>query len=89
MKERGLEDLLVYDGYPRKALVDHFFPVDLTLDDLIAGREVECGDFAVGAYLAKVQRDARRVAAILERPGRAGASHDPHPQDDRALGRLV
>jgi alpha-amylase len=72
LKQRGLEDLLVYDGQPRKALVDHFYRVDVTLDDLIAGREVECGDFAGGAYLARVQRDARRVAVVLERPGLAG-----------------
>jgi alpha-amylase len=72
LKQRGLEDLLVYDGHPRKALVDHFYPVDATVDDLIAGREVERGDFAGGAYLARVQREARRVAVVLERPGRAG-----------------
>jgi alpha-amylase len=65
---------LVYDRHPRKALVDHFYPVDVTLDDLIAGREVECGDFAVGTYLARVRREARRAVVILERPGRAGES---------------
>ncbi len=72
LKQKGLEDLLVYDSHPRKALVDHFYPVDVTLEDLIAGREVECGDFVCGAYLARVQREGRRVAAVLERPGRAG-----------------
>jgi alpha-amylase len=72
LKQHGLEELLVYDGHPRKALVDHFYTVDATLDDLIAGREVECGDFAEGAYLARIQRESRRVAAILERPGRVG-----------------
>jgi alpha-amylase len=72
LKQRGLEDLLVFDRHPRKALVDHFYPVDATLDDLIAVREVELGDFAGGAYLARVQREPRRVAAVLERPGRAG-----------------
>ena len=41
----GLDQLLVYDRHPRKALVDHFYPVDVTLDDLIACREVERGDF--------------------------------------------
>ncbi len=71
-KQDGLDRLLIYDRHPRKALVDHIYPVDLTLDDLIAGREVECGDFAAGTYLARVQREARRVAVILERPGRAG-----------------
>jgi alpha-amylase len=73
-KHDGLDRLLVYDRHPRKALVDHFYPVDVTLEDLIAGREVECGDFAVGTYVARVRREARRVAVILERPGRAGAS---------------
>src|SRR5204863_8408447 len=73
-KQEGLDRLLVYDRHPRKALVDHFYPVDVTLDDLVAGREVECGDFAVGTYRARVQREPRRVAAILDRPGRAGES---------------
>jgi 4-alpha-glucanotransferase len=71
MKQSGLGELLVYDRHPRKALVDHFYPVDLTLDDLVAGREVECGDFAGGAYLARVQREPRRVGVVMERPGRA------------------
>ncbi len=72
IKQRGLEDLLVYDQHPRKALVDHFYPLDLSGDDLVAGREVEQGDFVEGAYLARVQRDGRRVAVVMERPGRAG-----------------
>jgi alpha-amylase len=71
-KQDGLDRLLVYDRHPRKALVDHFYRVDVTLDDLVAGREVECGDFATGTYQARVQREARRVAVIMERPGRAG-----------------
>ncbi len=72
IKERGLEDLLVYDRHPRKALVDHFYPLDLSLDDLIAGREAEQGDFVDGAYLSRVQREGRRVAVVMERPGRVG-----------------
>ena len=59
----------------RKALVDHFYPVDVSLDDLIAGREVELGDFVLGTYLAKVQREPQRVAVVMERPGRV----DGHP----------
>jgi alpha-amylase len=71
LKEEGLERLLIYDKYPRKALVDHFYPIDMTLDDLAACREVERGDFVTGTYLAKVQRDPKRVALIMERPGHA------------------
>jgi 4-alpha-glucanotransferase len=74
-KQPGLDHLLVYDRYPRKALVDHFYPVDLNLDDLIAGREAELGDFVLGTYLAKVQREPERVAIVMERPGRV----DGHP----------
>src|SRR5262249_30693888 len=67
----GHDRRLVYDGHPRKALVDHFYPVDTTLDDLIGGREVECGDFVAGTYLARIQRGAGCVGLIMERPGRA------------------
>jgi hypothetical protein len=70
-KQPGLDGRLVYDQYPRKALVDHFYAVDTTLDDLIACREIELGDFVLGTSFARVQREAQRVALIMERPGRA------------------
>ncbi len=41
LKQEGLDRLLVYDRHPRKALVDHFYPIDVTLDDLAACRDVE------------------------------------------------
>jgi 4-alpha-glucanotransferase len=59
----------VHDRHPRKALVDHFYPLDVTLDDLVNCREKECGDFALGTYLARTQRDPRRAAVIMERAG--------------------
>jgi len=72
LKQPGLDRLLVYDRYPRKALVDHFYSIDVTLDDLIACRETELGDFVTGTYLAKVQRDVERVKLVMERPGVVG-----------------
>ena len=75
LKQEGLDRLLVYDRSPRKALVDHFYPLDVTIDDLIACRDVERGDFVVGAYLSKMQRGPKRVALAMERPGLA----DGHP----------
>jgi alpha-amylase len=69
LKMPGLDQLLVYDRYPRKALVDHFYPNDIALADLVAGRETELGDFVTGTYLAKVQREADRVKLLMERPG--------------------
>jgi alpha-amylase len=72
LKQPGLDRMLVYDRHPRKALVDHFYPMDVTLDDLIACRETELGDFVTGTYLAKVQRDVERVKLLMERPGAVG-----------------
>ncbi len=71
LKQPGLDRLLTYDDHPRKALVDHFYPLDATLDDLVANRAPELGDFVAGTYLMKVQRTPERVALFLERPGRA------------------
>jgi hypothetical protein len=71
LKHPGLDRLIVYDRHPRKALVDHFYPIDVTLDDLAACRDIERGDFVTGAYLARVVREPRRVALLMERPGLA------------------
>jgi alpha-amylase len=71
LKHEGLDQLLVYDRHPRTALVDHFYPVDVTLDDLAACSDVERGDFVTGTYLARAKRDSRRVALVMERPGHA------------------
>jgi alpha-amylase len=62
---------LVYDRHPRKALVDHFFPIDVQLEDLIACRAIELGDFATGTYLARLHREPGRALLVMERPGRA------------------
>ena len=88
-KQPGLDHRLVYDRYPRKALVDHFYPVDVSLDDLVACRETELGDFVLGTYLAKVQREA---AACRARDGAAGAcrrSSDPAQEDHRACSPAI
>jgi alpha-amylase len=71
-KQEGLDRLLVYDTHPRKALVDHFYAREATLDDVLAGRDVERGDFVTGTYLAKVQRTADSATLVMDRPGRAG-----------------
>jgi alpha-amylase len=71
LKEGGLGRRIVYDRSPRKALVDHVFPLDVTLEDLALGREVERGDFVQGAYLSRLLRGTDRVALTMERKGRA------------------
>lgn len=69
LKQEGLDRLLVYDRLPRKALVDHFYPADMSLDDLVACRDLERGDFALGTYFAKVHRGPDRIALVMDRPG--------------------
>lgn len=69
LKHGGLDDMIIYDRHPRKALVDHFYPLDATLDDLIAGHDVERGDFVAGTYLSKIHRERDSVALVMERPG--------------------
>jgi alpha-amylase len=69
LKQEGLDRLLVYDRSPRKALVDHFYPADVTIQDLLACHDVERGDFVAGAYLSKMQRGPKRVVLTMERPG--------------------
>ena len=69
LKQEGLDRGLVYDRHPRKALVDHFFPLDLDVADLIACRDVERGDFASGTYRSRVHREEGRVWVAMERPG--------------------
>jgi hypothetical protein len=75
LKEEDLDRKIVYDRHPRKSLVDHFYPRDITLQDLVRCRDAERGDFANGTYLAKVSRSDDRVVLTMERPGRA----DGHP----------
>ncbi len=65
----GLNERLVYDRHPRKALVDHVYPLDVRMEDLIACRDVERGDFATGAYLSRAIRQDDHVELVMERPG--------------------
>jgi alpha-amylase len=71
-KRKPLSRRVLYDTHPRKALVDHFFPIDVTLEDLVACRPLESGDFVTGTYLAKIHREPDHVALVMERPGSAG-----------------
>ncbi|HZS39707.1 MAG TPA: alpha-amylase/4-alpha-glucanotransferase domain-containing protein [Polyangia bacterium] len=50
VKSAGLEDLLVYDRFPRGAFIDHFLTDKVTLAEMQSGRHEEVGDFAAGAY---------------------------------------
>lgn len=51
VKEAGLEHLLVYDDYRRASLVDHFFPMGTSMENLYTGPgAADIGDFAANPY---------------------------------------
>ncbi len=69
LKQENLDRLIVYDRHPRKSLVDHFYDPGVSLDELIACRDVEKGDFVSGTYLARVTRQNDLVTLVMERSG--------------------
>ncbi len=53
-KEKGLENLLYYDAYPRMSLLDHFFNPDCKLEEVAKPHYCEEGDFINADYAAKM-----------------------------------
>jgi alpha-amylase len=67
--DHGTINQLVYDLHPRTAFVDHFWPANATLDDVVAGRAEELGDFATGAYRTEFARHDSGAQVAMERAG--------------------
>jgi alpha-amylase len=70
-KQQGLDQRLQYDRYPRKSLVDHFYPLDAAIAAVAAGTFDELGDFVSGPYEAKLRRAPDRMQVQLVREGYA------------------
>lgn len=68
-KQEGLDQLLQYDTWPRKSLVDHFWPVDCTAEEFQSGQAREQGDFVCGVYESKIRRGADRNQLMMTRAG--------------------
>lgn len=68
-KQEGLDEMLQYDSYERKSLIDHFFDLDVSLDALSRNEYREQGDFVEGQYEAKLRRDPDRMQVQLTRDG--------------------
>lgn len=68
-KQEGLDQLVQYDTYRRKCLVDLFFDPDVSLEQVATGNAQQLGDFAEGVYDAKVRRNPDRVQVQLTREG--------------------
>ena len=60
-----------YDRYTHASLLDHFFPSDIKIEDILSG-EKESGDFVEGRYDVACQNDHNRVEASFHRLGRVG-----------------
>jgi alpha-amylase len=71
-KQQGLDRLLHYDPYPRKSLIDHFYPAETKLDDLVALRAQELGDFVTGGFQHELRKNGRAVQLQMRREGRVG-----------------
>jgi hypothetical protein len=73
-KQAGLDQMLQYDRYPRKSLVDHFYEPQVTLADVAAHRERELGDFVTGRYDQEIRRAGDDVVLTLVRSGQAAGT---------------
>jgi alpha-amylase len=66
LKHDGLDELLVYDRHPRKALVDHLWPLQTSHGDVVKGVETELAPWPVAGYkLTEVQESEENVAVLL------------------------
>lgn len=74
-KQAGLDQLLQYDPYLRKSLIDHFYEPNLKLNDVAAVREKELGDFVNARYEQRLRRQDQKAQLVLHRAGQvAGAA---------------
>ncbi len=60
---------VVYDGYRKESLIDHFFTPAARLADFGAGRVEELGDFVTGPYTSDVKLSSGKVTLKMERSG--------------------
>jgi alpha-amylase len=68
LKHDGLDRLMVYDHYPRKALVDHLWPEGIAFDSVKAGRAAELTDWPSVTYqLLKIEKNENAVEVCLAR----------------------
>lgn len=78
MKESGLESQLIYDWYRRASLVEHFLPLDTTLDELKKNHQRELSDFLISPFEATVSGTKAKRILTMTRVGNLhfdGATH--------------
>ena len=70
-KQEGLDKMLQYDTYSRKALIDHFYDNDATLEQVAMNEALERGDFVGSPFEAKLRRNPDRIQVQMSREGNA------------------
>lgn len=72
-KQENLHELIAYDRWPRKSLVDHFLRTDVSLDEFRSGNG-GVGDFVVGVYQSKLRESETRAEVVMRRDGQVNES---------------
>ncbi|MCA8999687.1 MAG: DUF1926 domain-containing protein [Planctomycetaceae bacterium] len=68
-KQANLDQLISYDRWPRKSLVDHFLRPDVDLEEFRTGNG-GVGDFVLGVYETRLRKTDQRVETVMTREGR-------------------
>lgn len=69
-KQQGLLQHIVYDSYPRKSFIDHFFGDAPSVETLQLGKTREAGDFVRGIYESHQSQVGSQIAVTLNRDGK-------------------
>ncbi|MFA4905375.1 MAG: alpha-amylase/4-alpha-glucanotransferase domain-containing protein [Candidatus Margulisiibacteriota bacterium] len=72
VKEAGIQKYLVYDNYRKVSLLDHFFPLDISLDKVERSDYQEMGDFIGAEYGFFPHRKSEEAKVTFSRVGRVG-----------------
>ena len=68
-KEDGLEKLLNYDWYEHDSLIDHFFHPNTTVEQLMAAKYGEDGDFVNQPYTVRTKHTSEGLTTTFVREG--------------------
>jgi alpha-amylase len=72
VKEAGIEKFLVYDNYRKTSLLDHFLPLDITLEKIERSDYQELGDFIGAEYSFFPHRKSEEAKVTFSRNGSVG-----------------
>ena len=74
--DEDLEHSLIFDGYTRISLLDHFLPYKTTVERYAVNEYDELGDFVGGEYLVeKASVSSVQALAVMVRTGHVGSSN--------------